>query len=200
MEHALRFVDGQGVRTVRLDATPMGQPLYEKLGFAVEYSLVRYEGRLQAAVDYPFEEKASAVSTAQPDEWEAMMALDQAVCATDRRKLLQRLFAERPESVRVVRRGGQVAGYLTVRPGELALQVGPCMASAQAGPLLLADAWQRYASQRVFLDVPTDNKVAVAFAEQMGLKVQRPLTRMGRGPRVNEDFQRLWASFGPELG
>src|SRR5262245_10020167 len=44
MEHALAFLDCRTVGTIRLDATPMGQPLYEKLGFKAEYSLARYAG------------------------------------------------------------------------------------------------------------------------------------------------------------
>src|SRR5260370_13144230 len=44
MSHALSFLDAQGVLSVRLDATALGKPLYEKLGFVVEYELARYEG------------------------------------------------------------------------------------------------------------------------------------------------------------
>ena len=44
MRHALKFLDERGVPTVRLDATPMGQPIYERLGFVPEYTLVRFEG------------------------------------------------------------------------------------------------------------------------------------------------------------
>src|SRR5437870_5411367 len=49
MRHALAYLDRCGVRSIRLDATPMGQPLYEQLGFQVEYPLARYEGMLPAA-------------------------------------------------------------------------------------------------------------------------------------------------------
>src|SRR5439155_19059347 len=44
VHHALDFLDRQGVQSVRLDATPLGQPLYEKLGFMPEYTLKRFEG------------------------------------------------------------------------------------------------------------------------------------------------------------
>src|SRR5690242_971875 len=39
MDHGLAFLDHRGVRSVRLDATALGQPLYEKLGFHIEYAL-----------------------------------------------------------------------------------------------------------------------------------------------------------------
>jgi len=44
LRHALAFLDAKGIETVRLDATPAGQPVYEKLGFQPEYLLTRYEG------------------------------------------------------------------------------------------------------------------------------------------------------------
>src|SRR5439155_20889733 len=39
MNRALEYLDASGVRSVRLDATPLGQPLYEKLGFVEQFQL-----------------------------------------------------------------------------------------------------------------------------------------------------------------
>jgi len=50
------------------------------------------------------------------------------------------------------------------------------------------------------MDIPIANRVAVDWAEQNGLKVQRSLIRMGRGPTVTERLDLTWASSGPELG
>jgi len=196
MTHALEFLDRQGVRSIRLDATPLGQPLYEKLGFAVEYTLIRYAGVLSV----PADQTSSAVRTGERNTWDTLVALDTAINRTNRSKFLRTLFAEQPAAVRVASQGDAITGYLTVRPGCNALQLGPCMASDGAGPLLLADAWRTHAGQRVFLDVPEQHAAAVRLAERMGLQAQRPLVRMCRGPLVHEDALRLWASSGPELG
>src|SRR4051812_35347541 len=42
--HAVEFLDAAGALTIRLDATPLGQPIYEKLGFTSQYEIVRYQG------------------------------------------------------------------------------------------------------------------------------------------------------------
>lgn len=197
MEHALAFLDGRGIRSVRLDATPMGRPLYEKLGFVLEYELARFDGELavQAAPPDP------AVTPVSGPEWyEQIFQLDQAVTATNRAKLLGRFFAEQPAELRVFRREGKVTGYLTTRAGSKAHFIGPCIASAEAGRGLLADAFRRYTGKKVFVDIPLGNLPAVRLAEAHGLKGQRPLYRMGRGPIVEEKFLLLWASSGPEKG
>ncbi|MBL8798609.1 MAG: GNAT family N-acetyltransferase [Planctomycetia bacterium] len=197
MLHALEFLDQRGVRSTRLDATPLGQPLYAKLGFEVEYTLVRHAGELTAPNDAHGE---PSVRIAPAPTWDDLIAFDTTINGTPRGKFLRLLFAEDPAAVRCVAENGRITGYLAVRPGCHALQLGPCLASPEAGPLLLADAWRRYAGQRVLLDVPEQHGEAMALARRMGLQPQRPLVRMCRGPSVGEDVQRLWASSGPELG
>jgi GNAT superfamily N-acetyltransferase len=194
MKHALAFLDERGVRSVRLDATPLGQPIYEKLGFVPQFELARYEGVLTAAPP------AAGVERARSEDHEGLLALDWRMTRTDRRRLLLRLFAEQPDDLRIVRRRGQLEGFLTTRPGTRALMIGPCLASADAGQMLLTDAWQRHEGHRVFLDIPTENVPANQLARVQGLTVQRELLRMCRGEMVQEQVEALWASSGPEKG
>jgi GNAT superfamily N-acetyltransferase len=194
MRGALDFLDGRGVASVRLDATPLGRPLYERLGFVEQFRLARYEGTLPPAPG------VAGVEDALPGQWEALAALDEAATRTDRRRMLLRLFAEQPGGVRLVRHGDRPTGFLAMREGERAVQLGPCVATAEAGPLLFADAWHRHAGRRVYLDVPEANEAAARLAEAGGLTVQRHLTRMCRGVQVCERVEALWASSGPEKG
>lgn len=194
MEHALAYLDGRGVETVRLDATPTGQPLYEKLGFVAEYQLARYQGTFTAS---------GPVEGVEPlgfEDLEDVIRLDREVTGTDRRKLLLRLWQERPEAMRMVRRSGPIEGFLTTRTGAGAVQIGPCLASAEAGPMLFADAACRLAGQRAFLDLPVGHQAAEREAETRGLTVQRHLLRMVRGKPIRERVEQLWASSGPEKG
>jgi GNAT superfamily N-acetyltransferase len=194
MRHALKFLQGGRVRSIRLDATVLGQPLYEKLGFVAEYSLNRYEGILPAG------EPAPAVGPLRSDDMEAVLQLDRTVTRTDRRKLLPRLATEFPGSFRAVRRGDRLEGFLGARPGARALQIGPCLAEGTAGLPLLDDARHRYGGSRVYMDVPAGNEPAARWAEDAGLTVQRRLLRMCYGPALDEQVNMLWCSSGPEMG
>jgi GNAT superfamily N-acetyltransferase len=193
-QHALAFLDERKVPTVRLDATALGQSLYERLGFTPQYQLMRYEGTLPRAAELDVSEPAP------PEEWDALMAFDERTTRTDRRPLLSRLFAEHPEEVCLDRVGAALGGYLTARPGRRAWQIGPCIAAPEAGPQLFADAFRRHAGQNVYVDIPVANVAATRFVESHGLTVQRSFTRMCRGRPVGERLEWLWASSGPELG
>jgi len=195
MRHALAFLDGRAVRSVRLDATPLGQPVYEKLGFVAEYSLARYEGVLPAAAAH-----VTDVEPLAPELLSEVCRFDQAVTGTERGRMLSLLYEERPEAFRVLRRGGAVAGFLASRAGANAVLIGPCIARGDTGRRLLADVPRRCAGQRLFLDVPVPNLPAVSAVEAMGLTVQRHLLRMGRGEGVRDRVEELWASSGPEKG
>jgi GNAT superfamily N-acetyltransferase len=194
LNHALEYLDGRGVVTVRLDATPLGQPVYERLGFVEQFRLARYEGVISKT------REVSGVDVAVPEHWEALAALDRSVTSTDRRRFLLRLFAEHPQNVRYMRSGGRIAGFITARPGTRALMLGPCIGTPEAVGPLFADAGHRYAGQRVFVDVPLLNQAAITFVEGQGLTVQRHLTRMCRGVMVCERVESLWAGSGPEKG
>lgn len=194
MERAMAYLAGRGVRTVRLDATPLGQPIYEKLGFQAEYPLARYEGILPAS------SPGAEVEPVGAEHLDELARLDQEVTRTDRRKLLSRLFEERPDEARMVRSGGRVTGFLTVRPGVRAMQIGPCAADAESGPLLFADACARHGGETVFIDIPVSHTSAARMAAGWGLTVQRHLLRMSWGEPIAERVERLWASSGPEKG
>src|SRR5262249_52273414 len=53
MSQALGYLDGLRVEGIRLDGTPMGRPLYEKLGFVTEYDVLRYGGEVRVVVKQP---------------------------------------------------------------------------------------------------------------------------------------------------
>jgi hypothetical protein len=100
----------------------------------------------------------------------------------------------------MIERAGVIEGYVSFRPGARAWQIGPCLATAVFGKELLD--WAFFWTQRapVHVDIPEHNRGPIAAAEAVGLRVQRTLTRMCRGPRPAEKTEMIWASSGPEKG
>lgn len=198
LDHALAFLDARGVSTVRLDATPLGRPLYEKRGFVEEYILTRFEGIAPLAeISIDLQDKIALLAM-RPEHQERVVRFDHQITGTDRAALLRHLYTETPAEWLLAMRGEELLGFTGVRAGSRAWQIGPCLATPEAGSLLLADALARRAGQRVFLDVPVENRAAVAT--EAALVPQRPLYRMCRGPKPAECVEYLWTSFGPEKG
>ncbi|MBI4891175.1 MAG: GNAT family N-acetyltransferase [Acidobacteria bacterium] len=88
MEATLAYCDGRGVQCVKLDATDLGRPVYEKFGFIEEYVVERWKGTLPVAEKRHFTR-----------DW----ALDRIAFGTDRRALLERTGFSR---------GGRLASYV----------------------------------------------------------------------------------------
>ena len=195
MRQAMAWLDQCGARTVRLDATPLGRPVYEKLGFVGEYEVARWEGTAAAG------ELRTEIRMAADADLGAIAALDQQATGTPRGPLLARLFAERPQGMRVAMTQGQISGYSAVRLGGRARQIGPVLAlDAASGVALLDAAFFDHGGQAVFLDVPLGNRPAMQWAETRGLHIQRQFLRMFRGQPLADQPQRIWSSFGPEKG
>src|SRR5262249_13322560 len=120
MTRALDDLDGHGVRSIRLDATPLSQPLYESLCFLPASAFARFPGQL-AAGGGPMDEQLAG----SRDALDAICRLDRAVAGTDRGRLLRALAAEHPDSLRYVGGRDHVDGYVLSRPGAMARQIGP---------------------------------------------------------------------------
>jgi GNAT superfamily N-acetyltransferase len=195
VEHALAYLDRSGIQTVRLDATDQGRPIYQRLGFVTDYELVRFEGGPVS------QSRGKAVTPVTQDQLEAVVALDRQITGTDRRRLIERLFLERPDRAALVVEDEMVVGHTMLRPGCRATQVGPAAATAQeAGRRLLQWALTHCDQNRVFVDIPGDNRSATDWAFGRGFVVQRRFVRMYRGQPVRDRPDQIWATSGPEKG
>jgi GNAT superfamily N-acetyltransferase len=114
-----RLMDGDP-RQWRLIATADGLPLYRKLGFVETHRIVQQQGPV-AAIAAP-----EGVTWAEPDDTNAIAALDRAATGMDRAGLVEALAGA--GRLAVIRDAGGLAGYAALRPfgrGEVA---GPVVA------------------------------------------------------------------------
>lgn len=194
MERAIDCATELGACSLRLDATPLGQPLYTRLGFTPDFLLTRYGGEIPAST--PPEPQFQP--TFDP---EMAAALDATASGTHRRRLILQLLAEQPGQA--IHTDQHLLSFCTHRVGCRAIQIGPCIAQEKvplAGQVLLRSALAQHAGQQVMVDIPDQHQTAIEVAFQFGLTPQRPLLRMTRGPKVADHPLQIWASSGGEKG
>jgi len=195
MKRSIEYLDSLEATSIRLDATPMGEPLYTSLGFKYQYRLSRFTGNPVLPKDFTSPEDS------QSPDWQAIAAFDEVLTGYSREKLLNRFGKEPNVHAFVVQEGSEILGYACSRPGRLLPYVGPCMASSDAtGELLLQQTLHQYSGQSIIMDVPNDNCQATEAVRSFGLKPVRDLVRMCRGEYVSESIGALWVSGGPEKG
>ncbi len=196
MQHAIAYLERLGVPSMRLDATPLGRPIYRRLGFVEQYDLLRLEGTAEGRV--PPGRKVVPLSA---DCLDAVAACDRRATGTQRRRLLAALVEAAPRSGRMLPGRESAGGYALFRPGSRAVQLGPAVAFDEPGGIALLDAiLDEVSGGPLFVDAPLSNAAAVRWARARGLVPQRTLTRMVRGREVADRPEWIWASSGPEMG
>ncbi len=193
----LDYARQMGAKTVRLDATRLGEAVYRKLGFAPQFELVRMGGivRPPAATTVPMHQ----ILSADPSRFDEIICLDQDGTRTERRKLLSRLFSEWNPLI-AISSTGQIAGFLASRQGRLSTQFGPMSGTEAAAVDLLEYALTNSFGQPVITDIPVHRKSLLQVARDFGLTEQRTLLRMCYGPIIEESSDRFHLSYGGEFG
>lgn len=189
---ALAVADASGVKSLGLDASDLGKPVYVRRGFVDEFAIDR---RLMIADDRsPSPNPADRVYDA---DWESLLALDRASCGWDRSALLRRLCSEPGTRCEVVRKGGEVIAYGIRRPGRTAEHIGPVIGRGEAAKQVIESLASPGGEADVILDTPRYGPLA-GWLEDIGFDVRRELTRMWRGnPTPTQD---IVAISGFELG
>lgn len=194
LRKTIEHLDGIGIGTMKLDATPAGRPIYQKLGFKDEYEIERW--LLKRSVP---EVEAKAGPHAVSD---AVLQLDREIFGADRGSLLRSLAAENPDFALVTEQNGEIVGYTFGRRGTLADHLGPWMARDEKTAAALLDEFlRRSGRETVFVDGLKDRGFVRELLLAREFEVSRPLTRMVRGPNTfpgRPDL--LCAILGPEFG
>jgi GNAT superfamily N-acetyltransferase len=180
MEHALAWLDG--ARVVKLDATAMGRPLYEKLGFVDECPIERWGRNPAWTRDAP----------GLPGGFDA--ALDREAFGADRSAVLARVALES---------AAVEDGFAMGRPGSRARYFGPCVARSETAARRLLECFlSRHSGAMVYWDLLPGNAGAVRLAEAHGFQRLRSLARMARpaGAGLARKDEFVYAIAGFEYG
>jgi predicted GNAT family acetyltransferase len=193
LQQAIEHLDSRGIPCMRLDATPQGKPVYEKLGFVNEYEIERWRLKRQAA-----QTKSGATA---PDLGKVLQ-LDREVFGADRSALLRALSESAPEFVQVLVGQAGVTGYSFGRHGSHSDDLGPWVANDESGAEQMLDTFlARSARMAIVVDCLKSNPWARGALEARGFEFARPFTRMRRGLNIHPGRPEVVCGIlGPEFG
>lgn len=196
LNHCIAWLREQGVRAIKLDATPAGKLVYDALGFRDEWTLARWE-HPGLAISAPTDQR---IRPWQVGDEELVAELDARAFGVARRELLAALSQQSRGFVWELA-PGRVQGFGFIRPGMRAAYLGPIVAESDEAGIALVEALLQPGPGRVFWDIPDANAGAVEWARRQGFAQQRVLTRMVLGENQtpgNPAWQ--FALAAPEVG
>lgn len=201
LEKAIEHMDGLKIPAIKLDATPQGKPLYEKLAFSSEYEIERWTLRrtLSSAAQ---ESSSSGRDSFTPGMLKSIFMADQANFGADRASLLHSLHEDAPQLTISVSHSSSLEGYAFGRQGSFADHLGPWMASnATAARTIVETFLARSVREVVVVDCLNANSAAGNLLKSFGFSFSRPLTRMFRGANDHPGRPEAFCGIlGPEFG
>lgn len=200
LHRTIEHLDQIGIPAMKLDATPLGKPLYAKLGFIPEYEIERWILK-RAPASLPTTAKTASADL-HPAQMEQVCKFDRELFGADRGFLLRSLHEQSPASTHIVWKDGAPQGYAFVRQGLFADHLGPWMAESRLDAQEVLQSFLRQSSRETLIvDCLKSNTVSTELVAACGFSCSRPLTRMVRGPNSYPGRPELFcAILGPEFG
>ena len=192
MRVALEYLEGK-VGAVKLDATALGQPVYERFGFQAESLVERWSRAWNSR---------GRDSNDRTDFLSELMALDRMAFNADRSKLIGELVNRSVVSPVLVRDAdGALSGYALARRGTRANYVGPVVAKdPQQVETLLDQVLSELGDSRVYIDFNTECSAGTSLLSDRGFVKERDLIRMTSGRPSAKTSPLVVGIAGPEVG
>ena len=195
LDKTIEHLDASSVPIMKLDATPQGKHIYEKLGFTPEYEIERWMLRRKPVTSSPRQ------NSPRP-ELASVLTLDHEVFGANRSNLLRSLDREAPEFTLATFEGNGLAGYTFGRRGSRADHLGPWMARNETAAATLLDQFlKRSDRETVIVDCLKDSPFASTLLSARKFEFSRSFTRMFRGRNNHPGRPELLSAvMGPEFG
>lgn len=192
------LADLKDCRSIKLDATPAGEKVYEKLGFVKEYSVSRWICDSFNA-EIPHNRNIAGIIEADLPK---VIQLDKKVFGTERTDIIRSMTIHFPELTGILRMNGKTEGFAVGRRGNRFVQIGPVSATSDSGAKeLVASILSGSKKQAIVLDV-MDSKTGLAeWFTQLGFQQKRQFWRMylNNNSETGKTDQQ-YVICGPEFG
>ncbi len=188
--------------SIKLDATPAGVSVYQKLGFIKEYEISRLVSKEIKIIDSNQYLEAINLSQVLNADIANIAMLDKTLFGASRFDLLKYLSNNRKDICFQIYQDDTLKGYVFGRNGSNYIQVGPVMAdSTQIAQIVLSEIFLVLNGQSVLVDVLENKVVLINWLHSIGFTYQRSFTRMYL--KSNEHSGKTENQFlisGPEFG
>ncbi len=188
-------------RSLKLDATPAGESVYQGFGFEAEYLIHRMTiaSVSMQTVSFDYElllERANLKNILEIVEY------DKSVFGAPRQKLIEFLIKNHRENVWTLKKNGQITGFALGRKGARFCQIGPVVAlNNEDAKKLIAKSLTGLLGQPVVVDILDDKKDLINWLSSIGFKVQRSFVRMYRNENLFPGIPvNQYLICGPEFG
>lgn len=165
------------IKSIKLDATPAGQPLYQNLGFKEEHIILRMTNNClnnfhsEKTSDEPVQIDSSVLSE--------VIKHDKIIFGADRTYLLQTLFKNYPEKAFIIKKNEKPDAYIFGRGGNRFNYIGPVFAySSDSARIIISKALDSLNNQPIALDILQDKEELIKWLELIGFVKQRHFVRM----------------------
>ncbi len=172
----------RSVRSIHLVATPMGEPLYQQLGFRRLSEYVFLKGGNTIG------DLGISLETYHSGYREAGLAIDRDTTSEDRRELLEPHW----QHARFTKNGGEITGFYMPGLGE-----GFIVATTPEAGLALLRRKHTSGAPGV---IPEENRHAIACLEANGFAEYRRGVRMAYGQPISWHPERIYGRIGGNLG
>ena len=201
LERCIEYLDSIRVPCIKLDATPLGKPIYEKLGFKSEYEIERWALNRKPE-ELAHRDRIEAEEPMPGPLLEHVLKADREAFGADRSAVLRAVNHDAPALTDGVWNAGGMEGYAFGRRGSFADHLGPWIAKDETtGQRLLERFLEQSSRECVIADCVKANPFAQKLLRTKGFEPARPLTRMFRG---RNDFsgrpELVCGILGPEFG
>ena len=205
----------RGIPSIRLDATPQGRPVYQRLGFEDEYELCRMQRAETTVADGPrdLSSKAPPSTLRQTEEFSVrpmnaedlvtIREADRRIFGADRHEIFQWALRQSPEYAWIALSSTGVEGYCFGRHGFNFDQIGPVHSPSELVSQTLVSTClaSMKPGTRMIVDPLLHSPRWIDWLGQSGFVHQRPFTRMSLGQNRHPGKPReMWTMFGPEFG
>jgi GNAT superfamily N-acetyltransferase len=199
LSNLLKMID-PGIM-VKLDATPAGQQVYQKMGFHDEYLIHRLTHPSVSASEW--QNKDSNLSElVHLNSISDISDFDRQVFGADRSSLLEFLLKKFPENAWVMKKNNQIRGFAMGRIGSRFCHIGPVSAlTNEEAAILIFKLLRQFDGRPVVVDISDQKSELKTRLTAIGFIQERHFMRMYKNeimPEEVSDYQVLIC--GPEFG